>query len=101
MAFIIRWLVNIDYFKGLLAITEKYLVWNSNVVVEEILYKGIMARYPVRELLIGIDCKFFIGGLMRMLPSYIIEPLVYLGRPTPACMLLSKQQPQPVATKTK
>jgi hypothetical protein len=90
--------VNADYFKGLLAITEKYLVWNSNVVVEEILYKGIMARYPVRELLIGLDCKYLLGGLMRMLPSYIIEPLLYLQRPTPACML---KEPQPATTKTK
>jgi hypothetical protein len=60
--------------------------WNSLVVVEQIMERGLFAKYPCPEIIIGMNAKFT-AGFLRMLPTYIQHTVLGLVRPIPECMI--------------
>ena len=69
--------------------------WNSIVVVEQIIEKCIINNYPTKTLIVGMDGKYC-TVLLRMIPSYIYEPILeatlYNIRPKPECIIKLHQK---------
>lgn len=83
--------MDVAYIDTFYSLTKYCMVWDSNIVAEQVLEKCIKAKYPSREVLIGADAKYLFI-LFRILPTCIWEPIMQLALPTPECMIQNKNK---------